>query len=385
MNGYTKWCEIDVDALKYNISNIRKLVGEEVKLAAVVKANGYGHGSLEIMEHLAEAGADVIIVSSVYEAVEMRKKYKLPILVLGVAQVDRINSAILNDITLTVVSEDQAEDLSASAMSLGKTLNCHIKIDTGMSRIGFRVNEADAESVVRISRLPGLNITGIFSHFATADEEDSSFTEKQFDEYKKMLSMLEAKGLFIPVKHIANSAAIMEYPETHLDMVRSGIITYGLYPSHEVNKSKLELRPAMSLRARISLVKTTTEEVGVSYGLTERVGPGTVLATLPVGYADGYFRANSGISEVIIKGKRAKIVGRVCMDQLMVDVTHIEGVKAGDIATFFGSDGEEILSVDELAENCNTINYELICAISRRVPRIYLKNGKVIGVTDYLL
>lgn len=385
MNGYTKWCEIDIDALKYNISNVRKMIGPDIQLAAVVKANAYGHGSLEIMEHLAEAGANVIVVSSVYEAVEMRRKYDLPILVLGVAQVDRVFTAIHNDITLTVVSEEQAEDLSASAMALGKLARCHIKIDTGMSRIGFRVNEASADEIVRISKLPGIDIRGMFSHFATADEADGTFTRKQFEAFNRMAAMLEERGLEIPVKHIANSAAIMEYPETYLDMVRSGIITYGLYPSKEVDRSKIDIRPAMSLRARVSLVKTVEEEVGVSYGLTERVGPGTVLATLPVGYADGYFRANSGKSEVIIRGRRAKIVGRVCMDQLMVDVTDIEGVKPGDIATFFGGDGAEYISVDELAENCNTISYELISAISRRVPRIYLKNGKVMGVTDYLL
>lgn len=383
--NYFKWAEVDVDALMWNMRQIRKLVGEDVKIAAVVKANGYGHGSLEIMEYLLEAGADMIVVSSVNEAVEMRKKYKkAQTIVLGYTPEENVDEAIRYGVTQTVTSEAQAKILSDTAQRIGMGVSCHIKIDTGMNRIGFRVCEESADAVARIAELPGIHINGMFSHFATADESDKTFMKLQYERFCRMSEMLEERGVKTPVKHIANSAGIIDFPQCYMDMVRSGIITYGIYPSDDVDKSRVELKPVMSLKSRISHIKTIEEDSGISYGLTETVKAGSVIATIPVGYADGYPRSLSGKAEVLIRGKRAKIRGRVCMDQFMADVSHIPDVRVGDEVVLIGRDGDEYVSVDELAEIGNTISYELMCMIGRRVPRIYIKDNEVIKVTDYL-
>ena len=384
-NNNIKWARIDLDALRWNMSHIRDLAGPDVKVAAVVKANGYGHGALEIMDALMESGADVIVVSSVNEAVEMRKKYReTPVLELGATQQDSIEKAILNEIIQTVTSEEQAKLISAAAERVGMEAPCHIKLDTGMNRIGFQVNEDSAEAILRISRMPGIRLEGMFSHFATADEADKRFARLQYDRFCRMKKMLEERGLKIPVCHIANSAGIIDFPEVYMDMVRTGIITYGLYPSEEVDKSRIKLKPAMELKARISHVKTIEEEGGISYGLTDTVSAGTVIATVPVGYADGYLRAFSNRAEVLVKGKRAKIRGRVCMDQFMVDVTDIPGVRVGDEVTLFGRDGGEEIPLEELAALAGTISYELLCMVGRRVPRVYVEKGEITRITNYL-
>ncbi len=382
---YSKWAEIDLDALTWNMRQIRNLVGENVKIAAVVKANGYGHGSLEIMQPLMEAGAEMIVVSSVNEAVEMRKRYKKSqTLVLGFTQDENVADAIRYGIIQTVTTEEQAKFLSETAERIGMGASCHIKIDTGMNRIGFKVNEESADAITRISKMPGIHVNGIFSHFATADEADKSFMKLQFERFEKMIKMLADRGVKPPIKHIANSAAIIDFPESHMDMVRSGIITYGIYPSDEVNKDRIKLKPVMSLKAKISHIKTIDETSGISYGLTEEVHAGDVIATIPIGYADGYLRALSGKADVLIHGKRARIRGRVCMDQLMVDISDIPEARVGDEAVIFGADGDKMISVDELAQIGNTISYELLCMIGRRVPRVYLRGGEIVEVTDYL-
>lgn len=384
-NNNIKWAQIDLNALKWNMSRIRGLAGPDVKVAAVVKANGYGHGALEIMDALLEAGADVIVVSSVSEAVEMRKKYEMtPIMVLGATQKDSIPDAIRYGIIQTLTSEEQAMLISETASDIGLAASCHIKLDTGMNRIGFPVNEEAADTILRISQLPGIRVDGMFSHFATADEADKSFTRKQYERFCRMKEMLMERGLWIPVCHIANSAGIIDFPEAYMDMVRCGIITYGLYPSDEVDKSRIELKPAMELKARISHVKTIPEDAGISYGLTDTVKAGSVIATVPVGYADGYMRAFSNKADVLVKGQRARIRGRVCMDQLMIDVTHIPGVRTGDVVTLFGKDGNEEITLDELAALAGTISYELLCMIGRRVPRVYYENGRITRITNYL-
>lgn len=384
-NKNTKWARIDLDALKWNMRQVRRLAGPDVMVAAVVKANGYGHGALEIMDALLESGADVIVVSSVNEAVEMRKKYKkAQLLVLGATQPEDIEEGIRNGIIQTITSEEQARLISEAAKKTGMGASCHIKLDTGMNRIGFPVSEESAKSILRIASLPGIHVNGMFSHFATADEENKDFAHLQYERFCHMREMLEEQGLKIPVCHIANSAGIIDFPEVYMDMVRSGIITYGLYPSEEVDKSRIELHPAMELKARISHVKTIAEDSGISYGLTDTVKAGSVIATVPIGYADGYLRAFSNKAEVLVKGQRAKIRGRVCMDQLMIDVTHIPGVGVGDVVTLFGRDGDEEITVDELAELAGTISYELLCMIGRRVPRIYVENGEITKITNYL-
>ncbi|MBE6020908.1 MAG: alanine racemase [Clostridiales bacterium] len=384
-HNYFKWAEVDLDALKWNMEQVRTLVGEDVKVAAVVKANGYGHGSLEIMEHLIDSGADMIVVSSVNEAIEMRKKYKkAQTLVLGYTPDENVEEAIRYGVIQTVTSEAQAVKLSDTAGRIGMGVSCHIKIDTGMNRIGFKVNEEAADAVARISELPGIHINGIFSHFATADEADKTFMNLQYDRFCKMIDMLDERGVKPPIKHIANSAGIIDFPQSYMDMVRSGIITYGIYPSKEVDRSRISLKPAMSLKSRISHIKTMDEDAGISYGLTETVKSGSIIATVPVGYADGYPRSLSSKADVLIKGKRAKIKGRVCMDQLMVDISHIPEAKVGDEVVLIGRSKAEEVTVDELADIGNTISYELLCMIGRRVPRVYIKEGKEVFVTDYL-
>lgn len=384
-HNYFKWAEVDVDALMWNMAQVKGLVGDDVKLAAVVKANGYGHGSLEIMKYLIDAGAEMIVVSSVNEAVEMRKKYKkTQTLVLGYTPDENVDEAIRYGVIQTITTEAQAKYLSDTAQRIGMGVSCHIKIDTGMNRIGFKVCEESADAIARIAELPGIHINGIFSHFATADESDKAFMNLQFDRFCKMNEMLEKRGIKAPIKHIANSAGIIDFPKCHMNMVRSGIITYGIYPSNEVDRKKIELKPAMSLKSRISHIKTIEEDSGISYGLTETVKAGSVIATIPVGYADGYPRSLSSRAEVLIRGKRAKIKGRVCMDQFMVDISHIPQAKVGDEVVLIGRSEDEYISVDELAEIGNTISYELLCMIGRRVPRIYIKDKAIVEVTDYL-
>lgn len=383
--NYIKWAEIDEDALVWNINQVRKLVGDDVKIAAVVKANGYGHGSLEIMDVLIDAGVEMIVVSAVNEAIEMRKRYKkTQTLVLGFTPEENIEDAITYGVIQTITTEEQARLISETAQRVGMGASCHIKLDTGMNRIGFQINEESADAIARISEMPGIILNGIFSHFATADEEDKEFMNLQFERYRKMVDMLESRSVKIPIKHISNSAAIIDFPESYMNMVRSGIITYGIYPSDEVFKDRIDLKPAMSLKTKVSHIKTLEQDGGISYGLTETVKAGTVIATIPIGYADGYLRAFSKKADVLIHGKRARIKGRVCMDQCMVDISDIPDVKVGDEVVVFGTDGNETVSIDELAAIADTIPYELLCMIGRRVPRVYYRDGKCIGVTDYL-
>lgn len=380
-----KWAEIDLDALTANIREVRRAIGADTKIAAVVKANGYGHGALEIVEPLLEAEVDMIAVSSVNEAVEIRKKYKKSqTLVLGVTPEENVEDAILYGVIQTVVSEKQARLLSDMAECLKMGVSCHIKLDTGMNRIGFRVNSETADIIERISQMPNIHINGMFSHFATADEGDKTFTELQFGRFLWMVQELEKRGIKIPILHIANSAAIIDFPQANLDMVRAGIMMYGVYPSHEVDRTRVDLKPVMSLKTKITHIKVMEAEEGLSYGLKDTVKKGSVIATIPVGYADGYMRGLSGKAEVLIKGLRAPVRGRICMDQCMIDVTGVKGAQIGDEVVLFGKQGDSTLFIDELADKAGTISYELMCMIGRRVPRIYLREGKPLQVTDYL-
>ena len=384
--NYMKWAEIDLDALLFNIGEIRSLLPEETKLAAVVKANGYGHGALEIVGPLLEAGVDMIAVSSVNEAVEIRKQFKkAQTLVLGYTPDENVAEAIRFGVIQTVTSEKQAKLLSDMAEVLKMGVSCHIKLDTGMNRIGFRPGEETVETILRISQMPNIHINGMFSHFAAADEGDPAFTLMQLARFKKTAAALAEKGLRIPLLHIANSAGIIDFPQASLDMVRAGIILYGIYPSREVNRHRLSLKPVMSLKTKVSFLKVMESEQALSYGLTEKVKKGSVIATLPVGYADGYMRSLSGKAEVLIHGLRAPVRGRICMDQCMVEVSHIKGVQIGDEAVIFGTQGNQSIGVEELAEKAGTISYELLCMIGRRVPRVYMKGEQPVHVTDYLL
>lgn len=362
------WAEINLSAVSENVRQIKTVIKPGVKFCAVVKADGYGHGAVAVARTVLAAGADRLAVAIVGEAVALRQAgFTVPILILGYTPPQQAAQVVGNDIIQTVFDMDTAEALSHAALAYGKMAKVHLKIDTGMSRIGVQPNDA-GEFAAAVAALPGIEIEGVFSHFATSDSEDKSFTWEQFGNFKKALERIESRGIKVPIRHIANSAATLELPETHLDMVRPGIILYGLWPSEEV-KRQIELTPAMKFKAQVGYIKQVPSAVSISYGRTYFTNKQSIIATLPVGYADGWTRLLAGKAGVIISGQRAPLVGRVCMDQCMVDVSHIPGVKAGDEALLFG--GPE-LPVEEVAQKLSTINYEVVCMVGKRVPRQYI-------------
>lgn len=385
------WAEVDLDAVDHNFRSVRDRLGGGTRLCCVVKADAYGHGAEVLAEEYEKLGADWFAVSNLEEAAQLRKAgAKLPILILGYTPACMASELARLGIAQAVLCAEYGEELSAEAVKAGVTVRVHVKLDTGMSRIGFLYQdpERDASSidaVARVCALPGLCAEGIFTHFAVADEGDAGeeFTRKQFGNFNGAVGLLRARGVDFQIRHCANSAAVFEYPEMQLDMVRPGNVLYGLKPSGDV-RSEMDLVPAMSLKSVVSLVKTVEPETGVSYGRTFVTSGRTTLATVPVGYADGYPRILSGRADALVRGRRARIVGRVCMDQLMLDVTGIEGVREGDTVTLFGRDGEERITTDELAGIAGTINYELVCGISKRVPRVYLRGGREVGRMNFL-
>ncbi|MDD4801501.1 MAG: alanine racemase [Syntrophomonas sp.] len=372
-NCIISWAEIDLRAIRNNIAEIRRLVSPSTKLMAVVKSNAYGNGMLEIAEVCQQEGVSYLGVATPDEAVTLREAgINANILLLGYMPVECAATMVENDIEVTVFSLDTAEVLSQAAARLNHTARLHIKIDTGMGRIGFTPNDSSLESIKVISRMPGIVLQGILSHLATADHDDKSFAKQQVEIFKSYISQLAEAGIDFPIKHIANSAAIIDMPESHFDMVRSGIITYGLYPSAHVNQDKLKLIPAMRLKSTISYLKTISAGQSVSYGRTFISQQEIKVATVAIGYADGYNRLLSNRGWACVKGKRVPLIGAVCMDQCMFDVSAIEDVRVGDEIIMFGRP-EDGVTADDLANAIGTINYEIICAPSSRVDRIYLK------------
>ena len=380
------WAEINLDNLAHNMREVRRITKKGTLVTAVVKANAYGHGSIEASKIFLENGADRLAVATLSEGVELRRAgIKAPILILGFIPESQNHIAIENDIIETIFNYESAEAISDTAKKMNKVAKIHIKIDSGMGRIGFRPENKSIEEIVKISKLPNIMIEGMFTHFAKADETDKSFTRKQFERYKWVVEELKKRGITIPVKHISNSAAIIDMPEYNLDMVRGGIIIYGLYPSDEVDKKKISLKPAMTLKAKISNLKIVPKETGISYGQIFVTDKESKIATIPIGYADGFTRMLTSKAEVLVGGKRAPIVGKICMDQCMVDVTDVEDVKIGDEVILFGDGSNGCPHIDEIAEKLGTINYEIVCMVGRRVPRVYVKEGKIVKIVDYLL
>lgn len=374
--------EINIDNLKSNFDNIRALLKKETKLCAIIKANGYGHGAVRLAKIYEEQGADYFGVATCEEALELRQAgIKTPVMCLGYVPENRFEDMIENHIDITLYSVEKALLLSEKAVRSGKEANIHIKLDSGMSRLGFQCNDETVDAIMAISRLDKINIIGVFTHFALADDKSPDYTIKQFENYMRVVSALEEKGLEIPIKHVCNSAGVMMFPDYHLDMVRPGIILYGHYPSEDVDKSVIELRPAMSLKTEISHVKELEEGRGVSYGHKYITGGNEVIATLPVGYADGFTRMLSGKADVMIDGRIVPVVGRICMDQSMIKVD--SSAKAGDQVTIFSD--QPGLAIERFADALDTINYELLCMVQRRVPRVYLEKGEITGIEDYLI
>ena len=368
---------IDLDAVEYNVNNTRARLPENVKLLGVIKANAYGHGAVTLGKFLEEK-CDFFGVACVDEAMELKEAgIKTPLLVLGYVSPFEFETVVKNDIRIPIFHLDDAKKLSAEAVKQGREIPFHFCIDTGMSRIGFQVSEETADICLEISKLPNLKAEGLFSHFATADESDLSKALAQQKLFCDFVEMLEERGLEIPIKHINNSAGIMNFNEC-FDMCRMGIITYGLYPSHEVDKCLLDIKPVMTWKASVSQVKTLPKGREISYGGTYKTTKDTVVATIPVGYADGYPRCLSNIGKVLINGKFAKILGRVCMDQFMVDVSEIPGVEVGSEVVLVGKQGDLELSMEEVSEAAHSFNYELPCRVAERVPRVYYRDGKAI-------
>ena len=380
------WAQIDLDAAAHNMRQIRKHVGPDVKIAAVVKANAYGHGSVELAKTFAENGADCFAVSSLDEAVELRRYAHIDkeIFILGHTDARRTEELLTYDIEPAVFNLKNAEFFSQEAQRLGKTLRVHIAVDTGMSRVGFQVNEFSVSEIKAIAALPNIEIRGMFTHFAVSDIKDKTFTREQYGHFRWMCKRMEEEGIHIALRHCCNSAAALELPEYYCDMVRPGIIMYGCEPSPDVDIKPYDLRPVMSLRCCIAHVKLIDAGATVSYGRHYTAPSRRKIATLPVGYADGYSRILSGKVDVLYHGHRVPQVGAICMDQCMIDVSGEANVHAGDEVVLFGRQGDSFIPIEEIAAVCGTINYEIMCNISRRVPRVYMKNGKVVGREEFL-
>lgn len=370
--------EINLDNIKHNVSELKKLVSPKARFMAVVKADGYGHGAVAIAKKALASGADYLAVAMVSEGIKLREAgITAPILVFGWTPPENINYSLEHDLTLTVFSLRQAQYLSQISTKSGLKAKVHIKIDTGMNRLGLQVNQNSHDEIKYMTELDGLYIEGIYTHFAEADNRQSDFTRKQYAKFTFLLDNLAGEGIKFPLAHCANSAAIIDHPSTHMDMVRAGISLYGLYP-HRAMQDKVLLKPAMSLKARVSHVKHIYEGETVSYGRTFTASEQKRIATIPVGYADGYSRLLSNKCKVVIRGQKVPVTGRICMDQFMVDVTGIDGeIQAGEEAILFGqaSNGVQV-SVDDIADIIGTINYEVVCMVGKRIPRIYIERIK---------
>ncbi len=381
MDCYNSYAQIDLDFLKENMRAIKAYT--KAPVMAVIKADAYGHGAVEFAKVLQEDAA-FFGVAALSEALELRKNgITTPILMLGHTPVAAYSQVVSLSIRPAIFRWEDAVALSAEAVRQGVTAPFHFAVDTGMSRIGFQVTEEAADLCQKIANLPNLKAEGLFTHFSNADDEDQARTENQRSHYNKFVEMLRIRGVNIPIKHIENSAALTNFTG-HCDMVRAGIILYGLYPSEEVKKENVPVKPVLSWYSRVTHIKPLEEGRTIGYGATYTVTRPSVVATVSVGYADGYRRLLSNKGHVLIRGKVAPILGRVCMDQIVVDVTDIAGVAPDDKVTLIGTDGEHTITADQMAQWAGTISYEIVCGISRRVPRVYIKDGKTILIKEYI-
>lgn len=377
--------EVNLDNLAHNFSEVKRIAGDNTKIMGIVKANSYGHGSVDCAKVFIENGADYLGVSTLSEAIELRRaNIKSKILLLNYTPRNNFEKLLQYDLIQTIYNFDDAKILSELALKINKLATIHIKIDTGMTRLGFLPNVESFNQILSISQLPNINIDGTYSHFARADEIDKSFSKEQYEKFVWSVNTLQDMGIHTGIKHISSSAAIIDLPEYNLDMVRPGIILYGHYPSNEVKKSRVTLKPTLTLRATISNIKQVPIGTGISYNHIFKTKRESTIATLPIGYADGFSRRFINKGKVFIKDRTVPIVGKICMDQMMIDITDIPNIKIGDEVILFGYENEMYPSIEELALILDTINYEVFCSIGRRIPRVYTKKDKVINVVDYL-
>lgn len=366
------WLEIDLEAIAHNIRELRRVTQPQARVAAVVKANAYGHGAAEVSRIALANGADWLAVATLDEAIDLREKgFHVPMLTLGHLPDDRAAEALAADIRPAVFDYNLAQALSRAAEKLGRVARLHVKIDTGMGRIGFAAGKEAVEAVKNISQLPGIEVEGLFTHLAVADSRDKGFTREQLQRFNQVWEALRSEGVPVRIRHAANSAGIIDLPESHLEMVRAGISLYGYYPSDEVDRQAVTLRPAMSLKASVVQVKEVPANTSISYGRTYYTKKTTRIATIPLGYADGYPRLLSNRAEVLIRGQRFPVAGRVCMDQLMVDVGPLSQVEVGDEAVLLGEQSGQLLAAEELGNWAETINYEIVTRMGPRLERIY--------------
>ena len=383
--GYNRvYARINMDNLRYNILKMKSLVKPDMKILAVIKADAYGHGAVEIAKRICDI-SDYYGVATIDEAIELRNAgITMPILIIGYTDPRDFEKLIEYDIAQAVYNVDECRMLSDIALKHNKKATVHVKVDTGMARIGFPVSDDGIQQACILKDMPGLEIEGIFSHYAKSDEEDKTSAYEQKEKFLYFIDEMKKNGVTFAIKHIDNSAGTMEMEDNEFDMVRLGIVTYGLYPSEEVDKSVI-IKPVMSLVAHVAHVKTLPEGVGIGYGWTYVTSKETRVATVTIGYADGYPRSQSNIGRVIIGGQYAPVIGRVCMDQIMVDVTDIPDVKVEDEVILIGGAEDKYISVEEVAAPAASFNYELVCNISRRVPRVYYENGCDTVCVNYLI
>lgn len=386
MKTYSRvYAKIDLDAIASNMERMKHNLKPDTKIMAVIKADGYGHGAVPIAQMLEKI--DYIwgfAVATLDEAVVLKTEgIHKPILVLGCVFPDQYMEMLKHNIRMNVYTEEMAESISQMAAREGMTAYMHIKLDTGMARLGFNTCTESVEAIHRISQMKNVCMEGIFTHFAKADEADKSFTQKQIQEFMWITQELKKKNVEFQYEHCANSAAIIDVPDANFDLVRAGISTYGLYPSEDVHKDNVVLKPALALKSHVAFVKEIDAGTPISYGGTFVSERPMKIATIPVGYADGYPRNLSNVGYVLIRGKKAPIVGRVCMDQFMVDVTDIDGVSFGDNVTLIGKDGNETITVEDLGELSGRFNYEFVCDLGKRIPRVYVRDGKIAEQVDY--
>ncbi len=381
------WAQVNLDSIAHNVKTLRKLVQRNAEIMGVVKADAYGHGTRQVVPVLLRNGVTRLAVSMLDEAIELRKNgVEVPVLILGFTDPRRADEIIGYNVTQTVYSMDLAQALSQAAMKAGKEVRIHIKVDTGMGRVGFLSGFEAVKQISEIGRLGNIVIEGLYTHFASADEESPDYTLQQFEKFMSICNELGRLGIQIPIKHVCNSAATVRYPFMQLDMVRAGILLYGMSPSPEVDAARLGFRTAMTLKANIVLIKKMDEGQPISYGRTFTTSRKSVIATIPIGYADGYSRTLSNKAQVLINGRRYPVVGTVCMDTCMADITDSDSeIRTGDEVILFGDPEENAIGIDEIAFMMGTINYEVTCLIGKRVPRVYTDDTGILEIKNFLL
>lgn len=386
MKTYSRvYAEVNLDAILYNMEQMRKLLKEDTKIMGVIKTDGYGHGAVPIGRELEQLDYTWGYATATVEEAEIlrRNGMEKPILVLGATFPEQYEAMADLGIRVNLYSIRQAEQMEAAAAKMNKKIMVHAKIDTGLSRLGFQVTEEAADEIARISRMPHIIVEGIFTHFAKSDAKDKTMANQQMEAFSKMKKMLEERNVEIPMIHCSNSAAIIDMPEANMSVVRAGISLYGMWPSDEVKKENIDLQPVMSLKSCIVFLKELEKGRTISYGATYETTRKQRIATVPVGYGDGYPRSLSNKGYVLIHGKKAPICGRICMDQFMVDVTDIPEAQEGDLVTLVGKDYGAEITMEEIGDLSGRFNYEFACDLGKRIPRVYIKNGEVVETKDY--